>query len=240
MDHLLRLSMAALLAGSWSASLAQSADALRLQAFAQGSANNCISVALIKAAIQRYGEGQVFDTLRTGDQVRVTLRDHTVLTVTNVERQQAARSAAFSQQPVAGLPAAEQAGLVRYAHFCYAVLAKYLQTQKLYLCTDDNNQLDSAAALGSYAKALHKLSKKGICSDNAYRHLGLRALDQTAPPYSPSADFSGKKGVVVYNHDHAVFVLDKQYDHYGTWRPLAVQAKDAQNKFEPKWLFELK
>ena len=58
------------------------------------------------------------DTLRAGDQVRVTLRDHTVLTVTDAERQQAARSATFSQQPVAGLPAAEQAALVRYAHFC--------------------------------------------------------------------------------------------------------------------------
>jgi len=240
MTYLTRIGLAVLLAGGWSASQAQSPDALRLQAFAQGQANNCISVALIKAAVQRYGIGQVFDTLRAGDQVRVTLRDHTVLTVTDAERRQAARQAAFKRPPVAGLPATEQLALISYAHLCYAVIAKYLQTQQLYLCTNDNNQPDATDALGSYDRALRKLSRKGICSDNDYRHLGLRALDPTAPPYNPGTDFSGHQGVVAYNHEHAVFVLGQQYDCYGTWQPLAAQAVDAKNKFEPQWIFELK
>jgi hypothetical protein len=228
------------MAGDWSASLAQSSDALRLQAFAQGKANNCVSVALIKAAIQRYGVGQVFDTVRTGSQVRVKLRDRTELTVSDAERRQAASQATFKQPAVAGLPTAERAALVGYANFCYAVMAKYLETQKVYLCTDDDNQLDSTAALGSYQHALDKLTEDGLCSDNAYRHLGLRALDQTAPPYKPSEDFSSKKGVVAYNSHHAVFIMGKQYDHYGTWWPLAKRTRDTRKKFKPKWVFQLK
>lgn len=77
---------------------ATDADHVRLQAFAQGKANNCISVALIKAAVQRYGVGQVFDTLRPASepqQVRVTLRDHTELVLTDQERRQAAGWARF-------------------------------------------------------------------------------------------------------------------------------------------------
>ena len=241
---LLRGLVAALLLGlNASPAYSQSPDEMRMQAFAQGKANNCISVALIKAAIQRYGVGQVFDTLRTDGQMRVTLRDHTALTLTDAERRQAADWAKFKQPDGVTIPATERAALVSYANFCYAVMAKYLETQKLYGCTDEaTNRIDSSAALGSYRAALKRLTNRSICSDNAYRHLGLLATDATAGghEYDPKRDFSTQKAVVAYNDNHAVFVLGTQYDDHGAWKPLAKEAKADNILFEPKWFFELK
>ena len=114
MNNFLLCGATALLLGCGSASVAQSPAALRMQAFAQGKANNCISVALIKAAIQRYGVGHVFDTLRIGSQVRVTLRNDTVLTLTDAERLQAAGWARFKQPADVPLPAAERAKVIAY------------------------------------------------------------------------------------------------------------------------------
>ncbi|MFC6223775.1 hypothetical protein ACFP2F_11035 [Hymenobacter artigasi] len=241
---LLRGLMAALLLGlHTSAVYSQSPDEMRMQAFAQGKANNCISVALIKAAIQRYGVGQVFDTLHTDGQVRVTLRDHTALTLTDAERQQAADWAKFKQPAGVTMPAGERAALVSYANFCYAVMAKYIETQKLYGCTNEaTNRIDSSAALGSYHTALKRLTKRSICSDNAYRHLGLLATDATAGghEYDPKRDFSTQTAVVAYSDNHAVFVLGKQYDDHGTWKPLTKEANADDITFKPKWFFELK
>lgn len=222
--------------------MGQSADSLRMQAFAQGKAKNCISVALIKAAIQRYGVGQVFDTLRTGPQVQVTLRDHTVLTLTDAERQEAAGWVRFRRPaPPSALPAAERAALVSYATFCYAVMGKYIQTKQLYGCMDPVHKRPfEYAPLGSYRAALRKLTKRSICSDNAYRHLGLPVVDEQAPDYSPNHVFSLTTGAVAYSNDHAVFVLGTQYDDHGTWKPLATQVKADDVAFEPKWYFELK
>ena len=226
---------------------AQSLEVLRMQAFAQGKANNCISVALIKAVIQRYGVGQVFDTLHTAEQpgqVRLTLRDHTELMLTDEERQQAGAWARFKQPDPPQLPAAEQAALVSYATLCYAAMAKYIATKQLYGCTDERtNRRDSSAALGRYRAALRLLTNKSICSDNAYRHLGLRATDGTdgGHTYDSKQDFMDKTGVVAYSEHHAVFVLGRCYDNHGTWEPLAKQAKvDADVLFAPEWYFKLR
>ena len=228
-------------------SSATDSDHMRLQAFAQGKANNCISVALIKAAIQKYGVGQVFDTLRMASQpqqVRVTLRDHTELVLTDDERQQAAAWARFRQPETAHMPSAERSKLISYAAFCYGVMAKYISTEKLYGCTNESTGVaDSSNALSSYRAALKRLTNRSICSDNAYRHLGLRATDGTTGGhnYDPNTDFTGKAGVVAYNDNHAVFVLGRQYDDHGSWAPLAKYAKvDEGLTFEPKWYFELK
>ncbi|MDO7886647.1 hypothetical protein [Hymenobacter cheonanensis] len=218
-------------------SYAQSPDALRMQAFAQGRANNCISVALIKAAIQHHGIGQVFDTLRTGDQVRVTLHDGTALVLTDAERQQAATWAMFNQPTGIALPVTERAAIVSYANFCYAVMAKYMQTQQWYGCIDDAGKVVVYAPLTKYRRALRKLTDKSICSDNAYRHLGLQVKDSTAPRYNPALLYAA---AVAYSDNHAVFVLGKQYDDHGSWEPLATSAKADDMEFEPKWVFELK
>lgn len=230
----------ALLLGCGLPSVAQSPAVLRMQAFAQDQANNCISVALIKAAILRYGVGEVFDTLRTGTQVQVTLRDGTLLVLTDAERQQAAAWARFKQPLAPGLPTAERAAIVSYATFCYAVLAKYIQTKHLHGCTNDAGQAAVLAPLGRYRRTLRFLTNTSICSDNAYRHLGLPVLNDKAPPYSPSQVFSPTTGAVAYNDGHAVFVLGNQYDDHGKWQPLAQQVNADAGSFEPKWYFELK
>lgn len=216
---------------------AQSSDDLRMQAFAQKGAKNCVSIALIKAAIQQYGF-QVFDTLRTSDTVRVTLRDRTVLTVSDKERRQAARAAAFTISDNA-LPSVEKVAIIQYATLCYAILAKYVATQRLYGCTKEDNSAWQSPPKKSFSAALKFISKTGFCSDNCYRHLGLQVKDATAPLYEAHRDYSAEKGVVAYNNGHAVFVLGNRFDHYGTWEPLKqeLQSKDAE--FEPKWVFEL-
>jgi hypothetical protein len=218
---------------SWS----QSSDELRMQAFAQGGAKNCASIALIKAAIQRYGF-QVFDTLRVSGGVRVTLRDKTALTVSDKERRQAARAAAFAISNNA-LPLVEKVAILQYATLCYAVLAQYVATQRLYGCTKQDNSAWQSPAKKSFSAALKFISKTGFCSDNCYRHLGLQVKDTTAPPYDPRQDYSAEKGVVAYNNGHAVFVLGTRFDHYGTWEPLKQELQSKDAAFEPKWVFEL-
>lgn len=229
----------------WSVSFAQSADTLRLQAFRQGRANNCVPVAFIKAAIYRYGVGQVFDTARVEQGVRVTLRDQTQLVITNAERKQAA-TAANLRATSNTLPPAERAAIISYATLCYAVMAKFIQQKGYYSCLSKRNELGPPIPLATpdFANALAQMSDTGLCTDSGYRHLGLAAVNpQNVELPRPAPDFRHKKGVVVYSSrsNHAVFVLDHQFDDHGEWVALGPTGQwPRRNWFKPQYYLQLR
>jgi len=56
-----------------------------LSSFCQGSANNCASVALIKAAMYKYGYNQIFSYQRKDNNYNMLLRDGIKLTISQDE-----------------------------------------------------------------------------------------------------------------------------------------------------------
>ena len=201
----------------------QSSDSLRLQAFYQGSTGNCVSVALIKAAIDRYGLGQVFDTTGTGSSVNIKLRNGQALTLTGIERRQAAAAAMFVRNDMSkpkpegsDLPIAEATPIIQYANLCYAVMAKYIETYGEYGCLNPGNTTVSLTHVANFSAALATLAN-GICADNVYRHLGLAAENPNHVDFDPLIDFRKKTGVLVYNDKHAVALWRKYFDYHGDW-----------------------
>ena len=247
MENLLRsgLSVLIILVCVWD-SRAQSSDSLRLQAFYQGQTGNCASVALIKAAIDRYGLGQVFDTIRTGSLVRIKLRSGQELTVTDAERRQATGAAMFVRCDTTqtginrnSLPSAEAAQIVQYANLCYAVMAKFIATYGEYDCLRRDNTTADPEPVASFTAALATLAD-GVCSDNVYRHLGLEVLNAKHVEFDPSLDLTHTPGVVVYSNKHAVMLWRKYFDFHGDWITRSRRGQCETAHFQAKFYFVLK
>lgn len=204
-------------------SLGQSADSLRLQAFYQGGRGNCASVALIKAAIDRYGLGRVFDTTRVGPVVNIRLRSGQTLSLTAEERRRAAISARFRRcdnaqtgENYSALPAQEALPILQYAGLCYAVMAKVIEQNGEYGCLKDDTTAAAPTPVRSFQAALRTLGN-GVCSDNVYRYLGLEVVNPRHVDFTPSLDFTATPGVVVYSDNHAVALWKKYFDYRGDW-----------------------
>jgi hypothetical protein len=226
--------------------LAQSSDSLRLQAFYQGQTGNCASVALIKAAIDRYGLGRVFDTIRTSTTVNIKLRNGQFLTLTDAERKQAASAAQFVRndqskpKPVGSdLPIAEATPIIQYANLCYAVMAKFIATQGEYGCLNRDNTISARTRVVGFAAALATLAN-GVCCDNVYKHLGLEVVNPQHVEFTTSLDFTHTPGVIVYSEKHAVALWRKYFDYHGDWIARSDRGECETRRFKAKYYLVLK
>ncbi|MDO7884233.1 hypothetical protein [Hymenobacter cheonanensis] len=228
------------------ASWAQSPDSMRLQAFYQGQTGNCASVALIKAAIDRYGLGRVFDTTRTGTSVNIRLRNGQLLTITDAERRQAGQAAMFvrndqSQPKPEGsdLPIAEATPIIQYANLCYAAMAKFIETYGEYGCLNRDNTTAEPTRAGNFQDALATLAN-GVCSDTIYRHLGLEVQNPLHAEFDPALDFTNSPGVLVYSPRHAVVLWRKYFDYHGDWVPRSNRGQCQTRRFKAQFYLVLK
>lgn len=224
---------------------AQSSDSLRLQAFYQGKAGNCASIALIKAAIDRYGLGQVFDTMRTGSSVQIKMLNGQMLTLSDAERRQAGAATKFVRNDASkpkpegsDLPVAEATSIIQYATLCYAVMAKFIESVGEYDCLNSDNTTDAPKRVTSFKAALATLDD-GVCSDNVYRHLGLIVENPSHVEFKPTMSFLTKRGVLVYSDKHAVAVWRKYFDYHGDWIERSKRGHCETRRFRAKYYLVL-
>ncbi|MGE0487757.1 MAG: hypothetical protein AB7S38_00935 [Vulcanimicrobiota bacterium] len=173
------------------ADLLPSPDDELTRSWAQSVEGNCVSVAVIKAALQQYGTG-VFDELSpTDDGWRVVMQDGHQLTLSRAELDLARASSNFRGSGVGR----------RMADACFAVMAKRLQTGK-------------HAPVKSYEKALDWLNN-GEFAPNCLRYLGLRQNAYRIAPWK----VDDHEAVMVSSRSHCVHVENRgdgsKADHYG-------------------------
>ncbi|MCA9796920.1 MAG: hypothetical protein KC910_34155, partial [Candidatus Eremiobacteraeota bacterium] len=171
--------------------LLPSADDELTRSWAQSVEGNCVSVAVIKAALQQYGTG-VFDELAPFDEGwRVVMQDGHQLTLSEAELDLARASSHFRGSGVGR----------RIADVCFAAMAKRLQSGK-------------HSPVDSYEKALDWLNN-GEYAPNCLRYLGIRQNAYRIAPWS----VDDHEAVMVSSTSHCVHVENRgngsQADHYG-------------------------
>jgi hypothetical protein len=165
--------------------------------FKQGNKGDCVSIALIKAAICVYGLHGVFDEKQLNDTLtEVTLKNGKKYIVSQTEFG-IADTAMHIKLGKFGVPE-----LMGYATKCFAVMAKVKQG------------LDNIA---TFEESINKLLK-GASGHKSFYKLGLEnkvvMLDR-APNYSKIC------GAVAWTKKHVLFVCNGYMDRYGKKVPIA-------------------
>ncbi|MBT9585899.1 hypothetical protein IV102_21330 [bacterium] len=156
--------------------------------FGQSQEGNCASVAVIKAALDKY-EGKVFQSVKkTGDGYDVTQQDGKKLTVSKGELQKAAKAADLKGKPN---EAKSMAVLM------FATIARR----------------GAEEGMGSFDQVLKKLNS-GFDPKKAAQLLGLGQKIKEVDP----ATAGQKDGVVAWNSKHAVYLDEGKADSYGQAR----------------------
>lgn len=214
---------------------AQVSDYAVMSSFSQGSANNCASVALIKAAMYRYGYENIFRYEREGDLYKVVLKDGTKLSITGDELSLAKRYADFDTSGSRLLSDVEREQLLHYAYLAYACIAKNIALNGYWGCVDDRGNSNHYNRMKHYSRALHFITRTSFCTDNCHRLLGLKIRDNKILDYT-GAQVLADKGIILYSWGHAVAVYDNKLDCHGEWLPVTAD-KVCYNKF--KWYLVL-
>ncbi len=202
-----------------------------ISSFYQQDASNCASIALIKAAMSKYGHKNMFTWRMANGHYKIELHNGIKLSITNDELEQASQMAGFGTADVEQLPEADS--VLFYAHLSYACSAKFIETKGYWGCEDDGSPHFSAML--SYKKALRFISKTSFCTDNAYRLLGLSVVGGKCKDFS-STNPLPDSGILLYSNGHAVTAYKNQLDCYGDWLPIEA-GKICHQKF--KWYLEL-
>jgi hypothetical protein len=200
--------------------------------FYQGGANNCASVALIKAAMLKYGYNNMFTSAKAGSSYAIRLKDGTQLSISEAEVALAKDYASFAIRNNSGL-GSEQQEVLNYAYMAYAAIAKNIVKNGYWGCVEQGSP--HLTNYKDYKGALYFISRTSFCTDYCYRLLGYKSkenkifdfTDKSTPP---------PKGVILYSWPHAVAVYDNRLDCHGTWLPLTTNTV-CYNDF--KWYIEL-
>lgn len=155
--------------------------------FGQTSEGNCASVAVIKAALDKYGT-KVFNTVtKNGGGFQVGLQDGKTVNVTREELAQAAKAARFK-----GAPNAAKSMAV----LMYAVIAKQAAAEGH----------EGARDFGSALKTL----ANGENPKRVAKMLGLKTKDVSVNEAGQS-----QQGAVAWSGRHAVYTANGTTDQYG-------------------------
>ena len=205
----------------FSSRLAAAQNMRILNAFKQGvidGSGNCASIALIKAAIDRYGVGNVFSSLRdaSGERYFVILHSGKELMLTYEEIERAARKAKFTESSDPTVRA-----IKLYADTCFAVMAKHLQVNQ-------SLQAD-ASKYDDFDKAIEDLND-GFFTPAIAEVLGLRIT----PIKSTVRVIRRKSAAVVYNVYHAAYASYGIYDEASDSDGVAPIAKFRFKRAGPK------
>jgi hypothetical protein len=230
MKIILPLFLIALFQQSYSQNLS---DSILLSSFYQGSANNCASVALIKAAMLKYGYKNIYKLNIQNNGYQIKFRDSTLLTVTEAERAMAANYSDFDTSGRTSTLGTERDSVLFYLYMSYACIAKYIQNYGYYLCEEQGNYHEPP--VGTFLGALQFITDQSFCTDNCFRYLGLKIKDNEVKDFTSQSDISAP-GIILYSHAHAVVCFDNQIDCHGEWIPASTY-KICYNRF--KWYIEI-
>ena len=210
-------------------------DSLIVSSFIQGKANNCASIALIKAAMLKYGYKNMFILSSNGNQYHVTLKDGTILDLTEDERKLGEKLAKFYTKGLSPELGTEKDSVLFYATLAYSCIAKFVQVKGYWGCEGkDGTPAPLLPAKANFKKALSFISNTSVCTDYCFRLLGFHIKDNKINDFHIK-DKLTNPGIILYSWVHAVAVYNNQLDCHGNWMKMA----DALNCSEFQWYIEL-
>lgn len=192
-------------------------DSLIINSFCQGAANNCASVALIKAAMNKYGYKNIFKLNQGADGNNITLKDQTQLPINTDEYNLAKRYAKFRTGGFSSELGAEKDSVLFYAYLSYACIAKFIQIKGYWGCEGKNGEPGPfEGAKSNFLEALKFITNTSICTDYCYRLLGFPTVENKIFDYDPKIGLN-VPGTILYSWVHAVPVYNDQVDCHGRW-----------------------
>ena len=208
-------------------------DSLVVSCFSQGAANNCASIALIKAAMLKYGYTNMFESKKERNTYKVKLKDGTKLEVTEEELTLARDEYAKFEITKTPEVSSAQDNVLFYAYLAYAVIAKSIVQNGYWGCGDSN--APHYTQIKKYNEALTFISRTSFCTDNCHKLLGYKIKGDKIYDFNSVSQLD-EKGIILYSMAHAVVVFNKQIDCHGEWEK-ATTSKVCSNKF--KWYIKL-
>jgi len=203
------------------------------QTFYQDAANNCASVALIKAAMLKYGFNNVLSVSKKDNEYKVKYRNGEKLTLTEDERLLAIDYAKFWINDSVNYD--KKDSVIFYAYLYYACIAKYIEKNGWWDCEYENGETYKFRPIKDYKRSLNFISRTSYCTDNCHRLLGL-SIKTNRVQYFNSESKLSVVGVVLYSSRHAVAVFNNQLDCFGDWEN-ATTNRICGNLF--RWFIEL-
>lgn len=174
---------------------------LLIESFYQGKRNNCVSIALIKAAFNVFGPENVFKKVEQLNDTTWTiiLKNDFELSLHSSELKKANISAGFIMKDSLDQKIID---LKNKAVFTYAVMAKYKYKNE---------------NLNTFDKALNQI-ENGATTSKSYKNLGLE-LNKNVKKLNR---LSGRKkcGLVAWSPTHAVFACNGYIDNHGKRKKL--------------------
>lgn len=207
-------------------------DLLILSSFSQGEANNCASVALIKAAMLKYGYKNMFALVRHETSYEVTLKNDTRFAITKQQLDSAIVYARFKTPDLLSL-GAEKDSVLFYAYIAYASIAKFVAINGYWGCEEAGAPHRSNH--NTYGDALDFISNTSFCTDYCYRLLGYKAKENKIYDFTKTEELL-QPGTIVYSSGHAVAVYKDYIDCHGSWEPVTTKSM-CSNYF--KWYIVL-
>ncbi len=199
---------------------------MMIESFWQGW-NNCASIVLIKAAILRYGMGNVFKEKNVGPYKLISLKDGKKLLMTKEDLKRISKKnrIRFTRRRGRNIQ-----NLRSYVEICFAVIVKNLQMNG-YEGTEYTE-----------TSAIEELTKNGISTHHLPGLLGLKRKTRTAQRLSKSqlATLRNKKAVLLYSDTHIVIISKGYYEDFGDAVPLETHRVPLLNGRKAKYWYELK
>ena len=206
-----------------------------ISSFCQGSANNCASVALIKAAMYKYSYNKIFKYEFADNKYKIELKDGTKLSISPAELTSATSYSNFDTTHSYELLGNLKDSVLFYSYLSYACIAKNIQENGYWGCSDAKGNSSHIRRIKGFQSALSFITRTSYCTDNCHRLLGLKIKENKIYDYDGSTSLIGK-GTILYSWGHAVAVFENQLDCHGEWLPVSPN-KVCYNRF--KWFVTL-
>jgi hypothetical protein len=198
--------------------------------FYQGGANNCASIALIKAAMHKYGRDKIFTVEKGNNKYKLILRDGTKLTISDEELALAKSSAKFLLNSKTTLEKPQQDDVMFHAYLAYAAIAKYIEEKGYWGCEEEDGSSLHLGRIKKFTKALKFITRTSYCTDNAHRLLGLRIANNRVSKLNPRTKLM-EQGIILYSTGHAVAMYNNLIDCRGEWKAVSEEGRGCDNLF---------
>lgn len=179
-------------------------DKFIIESFTQSEAN-CAAIALIKAAIIKYGINNVFKKRRANGQWIITLKDKQIIVLNDADINRINKYNKIGFRRYRNRAVTANARLKEYVRLCFAVMVRVLQLNGY-----EGNEFTESGAI-------ELLAREGMNTDHLHTLLGLQRKKKQAWKLSPAhlRLFRHKTGVLLYSDRHIAVLSKEYYDDFG-------------------------
>jgi hypothetical protein len=191
--------------------------------------SNCIAIALIKAAILRYGFNNIFRKKKKDSQLIITLKNKTIVVLRDQDINRMNRNNLVVFKRAGSKKEKELVAHIRYCvEVCLAIMIRHIQL----------NGYEGKEYTESEAKKL--LLKQGMKTEGMHELLGLSSKSKVQKlSVGHLKKFKQKKAVLLYSDVHIVTVSKGYFDDWGKAARLTEEIPLLEGQ-KAKYWYELK